>query len=146
MAVNKVTSMRVDEIFDLVGKAKSRKDKLEVFKKYNNRAVRDVLKGAFDDSVEFNLPKGSPPYTPGSEVSYPSSLMKQTKKFHYFVRRSDTRIAQAKVEMIFIKILESIHPKEAEILIWMKDKDLNGKYGGLTKKLVQDAFPGLISQ
>lgn len=146
MAVNKVTGMRVDEIFDLVDKAKSRKDKIEVLKKYNNRAIRDVLKGAFDSSIEFNLPEGAPPYTPGSEISYPSSLMKQTKKFHYFVRKADTRVAQAKVEMIFIKILESIHPKEAEILVLMKDKNLDGKYKGLTKKLVQDVFPGLISQ
>ena len=146
MSVNKVTGMRVDEIFDLVDKAKSRKDKIEVLKKYNNRAIRDVLKGAFDSSIEFNLPEGAPPYTPGSEISYPSSLMKQTKKFHYFVRKADTRVAQAKVEMIFIKILESIHPKEAEILVLMKDKNLDGKYKGLTKKLVQDAFPGLISQ
>lgn len=146
MSVNKVTGMRVDEIFDLVDKAKSRKDKIEVLKKYNNRAIRDVLKGAFDSSIEFNLPEGAPPYTPGSEISYPSSLMKQTKKFHYFVRKADTRVAQAKVEMIFIKILESIHPKEAEILVLMKDKNLDGKYKGLTKKLVQDVFPGLISQ
>jgi len=142
MSVNKVTGMRVDEIFDLVDKAKSRKDKIEVLKKYNNRAIRDVLKGAFDSSIEFNLPEGAPPYTPGSEISYPSSLMKQTKKFHYFVRKADTRVAQAKVEMIFIKILESIHPKEAEILVLMKDKNLDGKYKGLTKKLVQDVFPG----
>lgn len=146
MAVNKVTGMRVDEIFDLVDKAKSRKDKMEVLKKYNNRAIRDILKGSFDDSIKFNLPEGDPPYTPGSEISYPSSLMKQTKKFHYFVRKADTRVAQAKVELIFIKILESIHPKEAEILVLMKDKNLDGKYKGLTKKLVQDIFPGLISQ
>jgi hypothetical protein len=51
-----------------------------------------------------------------------------------------------KVESMFIKVLEAIHPKDAEVVIAMKDKKFNGKYKGLTKKLVSDAFPGLISK
>jgi hypothetical protein len=43
-------------------------------------------------------------------------------------------------------MLEGLHPAEAQILIWMKDKDLGSKYKGLTKKLVIDAFPGLIEE
>jgi hypothetical protein len=39
-------------------------------------------------------------------------------------------------------VLESIHPKEAKVLIAVKDKKL--PYKGLTKKLVEEAFPGLL--
>lgn len=146
MPVNKIKNMRVDEILDRVDAAKTRKEKIEILHNYNHRGLRDVLKGAFDDTVEFNLPEGAPPYTKGSEHSYGTTLLKQTKKFKYFVKTAQRPVAGPKIEFIFIRMLEGLHPKEAQILIWMKDKDLTGKYKGLTKKLVTDAFPGLISQ
>ena len=146
MAVNKIKNMRVDEILDRVSSAKTRKEKIEILQTHNHRGLRDVLKGAFDDTVEFNLPEGVPPYTPGSEHSYGSTLVKQSKKFKYFVKTPQNPKASPKIEQIFIKMLEGLHPGEAEILIWMKDKELGGKYKGLTKKLVSEAFPGLIVQ
>jgi len=146
MAVNKIKNMRVDDILDRVSSAKTRKEKIEVLHTYNNRGLRDVLKGAFDDTIEFNLPKGTPPYEKGSEKTYATTLMKQSKKFSYFVKTESKPTAGAKVEMIFIKMLEALHPNEAQIVVWMKEKDLSGKYKGLTKKLVEDAFPGLIAE
>ena len=146
MAVNKIKNMRVDDILDRVSSAKTRKEKIEVLQTYNNRGLRDVLKGAFDDTIQFNLPEGEPPYEKGSEKTYATTLMKQSKKFSYFVKTESKPTAGAKVETIFIKMLESLHPNEAQIVVWMKDKDLSGKYKGLTKKLVTDAFPGLIAE
>ena len=49
-----------------------------------------------------------------------------------------------KRESMFLEILESIHPSDAQVFIDAKDKNL--KYKGLTKKLVMDAFPNLIRQ
>ena len=43
----------------------------------------------------------------------------------------------------YIELLESIHPKEAEILLQMKDKKL--KCNGLTYNLVKETFPKLIT-
>jgi len=43
---------------------------------------------------------------------------------------------------MFIDMLEGIHPKDAELLILMKDKKSLAK--GITKKLVEEAFPKLI--
>lgn len=146
MAVNKIKNMRVDEIFNRVAEASTRKEKIEVLQRYNHRGLRDILKGAFDDSVQFNLPEGKPPYREGSERTYGTTLLKQSKKFHYFVKTGQRPKAGPKIEIIFIRTLESLHPTEAQILVWMKDKDLSGKYKGLTKKLVSDAFPGLISE
>ncbi len=144
MAVNKIKNMLVHDILDRVAKASNRKEKIEVLRTYNHRGLRDILKGSFDDSIQFNLPEGSPPYTPGSDHSYGTTLLKQSKKFSYFVVTPQRPKAGPKVEVIFIKMLESLHPREAELVIQMKDKNLGGKYKGLTKKLVQDAFPGLI--
>ena len=45
---------------------------------------------------------------------------------------------------MFIRLLESIDPEDAKLIILCKDKEFAGKYKGLTKKLVSDTFPGLI--
>jgi hypothetical protein len=39
-------------------------------------------------------------------------------------------------------MLESLHPKEAEVVIQVKDKKLN--YRGLTYKLVKTTFPEIL--
>ena len=47
---------------------------------------------------------------------------------------------------MFIDILYRIDNKEVPLICFMKDKELDGVYKGLTKKLVQEAFPGLIQK
>ena len=49
----------VFEILDQVSKAKSRTDKIQILQKNNNNwAMKDILRGTFDDLVEWNLPTG----------------------------------------------------------------------------------------
>lgn len=147
MAVNKVTGMTVHEILTKAGDAPTRVEKVEVLREYNTLALRDVLKGAYDDAVEFILPKGSPPFSEANAEAPPTSLHRQTKQFKYFVRGGPgEKLPAVKVEMMFVKMLEGIHPKDAELVIAMKEKDLAGRYKGITKKLVDEAFPGLISK
>jgi len=43
-------------------------------------------------------------------------------------------------EMMFINLLRGLHPKEAEVLILVKDKDLGTKYN-ITIENVKQAFP-----
>ena len=47
---------------------------------------------------------------------------------------------------MFIDCLESLHPDEAQLILYMKDKKLGGKYKGITKALVKEAFPTIISE
>ena len=44
--------------------------------------------------------------------------------------------------MMFIGLLEKLHPKEAEILVLVKDKLLETKYK-LNKSVVQQAYPDI---
>lgn len=135
------------EIFTLVGEAKTREEKIEILRLYNDLYVRDVLKGAYDDNIIFILPKGEPPYKPAPERNPPTHLKRMTKQFKYFVKNGPgERLPKFKIESMFIRILEAVHPDDAKIVCMMKDKDLAGKYKGLTKKLAADAFPGLIPE
>lgn len=53
-------------------------------------------------------------------------------------------IAGFKKEKILIGILESIHTKDADIIIAAKDKKLNKLYSKITKNLVEKTFPSLV--
>ena len=46
---------------------------------------------------------------------------------------------------MFINLLKGLHPKEAEILILIKDGRLEDKYK-ISKKNVKDAYPAMTAE
>ena len=146
MPVNRVNNLTIHEILTRAGEAKTREEKVAVLRRYNTMALRDMLKIAYDDNVQFVFPKGAPPYTPSSAESPPSSLRRQNKRFKYFLKNAKTNLIMVRREKMFIEMLESIDPNDAKLMIAVKDKELAGMYKGITKKLVMEAFPGLIRE
>lgn len=136
----------VSEVLEQVAKAETRKEKIEVLRKNNSLELRDVLKGAFDETIEFILPKGKPAINNDEKKKYDKNhLVHETKKFRYFVKGGPGEQVNAyRRERMFIDMLYRIDEKEADLICLMKDKELEGVYKGLNKKLVSDAFPGLI--
>ena len=39
------------EVFEKISKASTKKEKIELLKKYNSSALLNILKGTFDDSI-----------------------------------------------------------------------------------------------
>lgn len=136
----------ISEILTEVGKEPSRKKKIELLQNYDktHKALRIILKGALDPSIKFLLPEGEPPYKKVDDtVDNTGGLQVESRKFYLFVENAQSgQIKQAKREHLFIEMLESLHPDEAKLVIAMKDKTM--PYNGVTLKLVQEAFPGLI--
>ena len=136
--------LEVHEVFDAISKAKNREDKIQILKDNNHHAVRDIIKGGMDPNVEWLLPKGRPPFKANIPESAPSSLLKENRKFTYFIKGGAGKdITPVKRESIFIGVLESIHPADAELVLNMVAKKIPVK--GLTRKIVQEAYPGLLS-
>ena len=135
----------VFEIIEEFQKATNKKGRLEVLQRYSEvTAFKDVLRGMFDDVLVFNLPEGRPPYTANIPESVPSSLLKEHRQFGYFVKGAKgDGLPNYKRENMFIGLLESVHPADAEIVLSMVEKKSPVKF--LTKKLVQEAFPKLIT-
>ena len=134
----------VFEVFEEYKKADSRESRLGVLKKYeDNWAFKDILRGSFDESLEFILPSGRPPFTPNKAESVPSTLLKQHKQFGNFIKGGNGDQTPAfKRENQFVQLLESVHPEDAEYVLKMVAKKPPCRY--ITKKLVQEAFPTLI--
>jgi len=135
--------LEVFEIFERLAEKKTRKEKIQYLKENNIPAVRDVCRGIYDERLEFIIPEGKPPYTPNKPESVPSSLTRKHRDFGYFVKGAvSAQQPQYKIERIFIQLLEAIHPEDAEITIDMVQRKAPK---GLTKKIVEEAFPKLLS-
>ena len=137
---------QVYETLDKVSKAKSRTDKVSILQKESSNALRDVLRGTFDNRIQWNLPAGHVPYNPSSEESPPTTLLKQHMNFKYFVKglRESERLTSLKREKLFLDMVDPPHPRDAELIVTMINKKPPLK--GITKKLVQEAFPDLIHE
>lgn len=143
MALN--NNLQVFEILEKASKLKSRDERIEMLQQHKIMPLLDVLKGTFDNTIQWNLPDGTPPYTPNAEdAPSPSSLLKQHMNFKYFVKglRESSSLPAVKRERMFIDMLESVSPQDASVVVSMINK--KSPYRGITKKLVQDAFPDLI--
>lgn len=138
-------SLLMHEIFEKISKESAREKKIKLLQTYDSMPLKNILKGTFDDAIKWNLPDGNPPYTPAELSSIPTTFNKQFDQLKYFVKGGPgDRLSNLKREVMFIRLIESIHPKDAEIVLQMVEKKSPAK--GLTKAVVKEAFPNLISK
>jgi hypothetical protein len=131
-------------IFAEVAKAKTKEAKKEVLLRHEqNGALKEILKYTFNPDIKFLLPPGNPPYkTVVDESENPTYLYGLVRKLYLFVEGGNPNLKQVRREYLFIELLESIHPLEAELLLQIKDKKIKCK--GLTYNLVKETFPELL--
>ena len=131
-------------IFEDVAAANSIKARKEVLLENESKPLKEILKYAFHPDIKFALPPGKPPYkTIGSPEEYnPTYLYPNIRKFYLYIEGGHDGLTQLRREQLFVQMLESLHPKEAEVVIQIKDKKLN--YRGLTYKLVKTTFPEIL--
>ena len=133
----------VPEVLELVRQAKTKQEKVEILRKNTHPALKDILRINFDADVVSLLPEGAPPYEKDDapEGYSVSSLFKTHKQFKYFFKGPiGDQVQAVRREKLFIDALESMHPTESDLLIEAKDRKLKG----ITKALVDEAFPGLV--
>ena len=131
-------------IFEDVAAANSIKARKEILLENESKPLKEILKYAFHPDIKFALPPGKPPYkTIGSPDEYnPTYLYPNIRKFYLYIEGGHDGLTQLRREQLFIQMLEGLHPKEAEVVIQIKDKKLN--YRGLTYKLVKTTFPEIL--
>ena len=132
----------VYEVLNEVGSKKKKADRIQIIKQNETWDLKDIIKGSMDNKIQWNLPGGEPPYTTADGHNHPSNLLRENKKFRYFVKNGVGKDMPAfKRENIFIGLIEGIHPEDAKLVIGMINKKVPK---GLTKDIVKEAFPGLL--
>ena len=130
------------EILIKVNNAKDRSKKIDVLRENDSVPLRQILKGAFDPKIKWDLPEGTPPYKvndapAGTEHT---TLHTESRRLWHFVEGADQKLSKSKKEIMFIQMLEGLHADDAKLLIAVKKKELNKMYKGLTDAVVKDAF------
>lgn len=161
------------EILEITSKQRTNAKKIEMLRKYDEPSLKTILVWNFDESIISLLPVGDVPYaSAGEQTSYSgtlsskiddavhkmqelgsnslgsmdqgrSSIRKEYHMFYNFVKGGNDSLSSLRRETMFINILEGLHPKEAEILVLVKDKKLQEKYN-ITKQVVSDAYPDIV--
>jgi len=160
------------EVLELASKQRTNAKKVEVLQKYEDPSLKTILIWNFDESVISLLPEGDVPYaSTGEQTSYSgtlsgkindavskmdeldsnslgsmdqgrSSIRKEYQMFFNFVKGGNNTLSSLRRETMFINILQGLHPKEAEILVLVKDKKLQTKYK-ITQGIVSEAYPDI---
>ena len=162
------TNPFVFEILDLATQQKSNAKKVEVLRTYEHEALKSVLKWNFDPGIISLLPVGEVPYAePEEQTAYAgslsenlareaaggqsatgqdldgrgkTSLRREWQNLYHFVQGGNDNLNKTRREMMFINLLRGLHPREAELLCLVKDKDMESIYN-ISWANVKQAFP-----
>ena len=136
----------VYEVFDDFKSVKTKAERLDVLKKNDTFALRNVLAGAMHPSVAFTVTKipdyKREPIPPGMSYSHMTEALDRVYLFVKGNPRVPEGLTEKRKTEILIQILESLEDKEAEVYANMILKDLKVPY--LTPALVNEAFGNII--
>ena len=160
----------VFEVFDLASKQRTKAKKVEVLQTYKHPSLVTLFVWNFDSSIISLLPEGEVPYgntgedqqvsgtlsdkindavgkmsemgsnSLGSQDQGRASIRAEYKKFYNFCKGGNPSLSNLRRETMFINILQGLHPREAQILILVKDKNLESQYK-ISKEVVSMAYP-----
>lgn len=156
------------EVLDLVVKQRSNAKKVEILQEYKDPSLMTIMIWNFDPSLESDLPPGEVPFAEakeigiiGNDVNFSESMNKQLNSkdngdlygsnnkttirneylnFYNFLKGGNLTLSSIRRETMFINLLYGLHPREAEILCYVKDKRLQEKYN-ISFEVVKEAFP-----
>ena len=160
------------EVLDATSKQRSKANKVKVLQKYSHPSIKALMIWNFDETVVSLLPPGEVPYATnledetatgtlsekindavskmselrttslGANDQGKASIRKEFTKFYNFIKGGNDGLSSLRRETMFINVLQGLHPLEAEILILVKDKDLETKYK-ISKDVVSQAYPDI---
>lgn len=133
-------TLAIAEILDLVKESKDVQTKVSLLRQYDSETLRYILELAFHPNVGWWLPEGAPPYKPCEVLDTEGRLYQEARTLPLYLYGNRPDLKQVQRENLFIGLLESLHPKDANLLIAVKDK----KVAGLNVATINEAFPGLI--
>lgn len=140
-----MTSLAMYEIIELVTKARTKKEKVQILKDNYSPQLHEVLSYAYRPEIEWMLPQDSdPPYTELADdpAAAKKAFYANARQLYMFVRHSDPRARSNQMkpyqrEMRFIEMLGRLHPKDAKMLLWVKNQKLPK---GLTPEIIEEAY------
>lgn len=134
------------EIFDEFEEVAGKKERMAVIEKNLSRTLVEVLELGFHPNYDWHIKEMPDNYKvstvpPGMS---PLQLSTQIRKLYMFRKGDPTadKLTPQKRNELLLQILESVEPREAEVVMGIFNKDFGVK--GLTYKFVKEAFPNML--
>lgn len=142
---NSNSRLLISEILRKVSNAKTKKQKVDLLRKHNTPALRQLMIINFDESIVSELPEGDVPYTPNDAPvgTDHTRLESEYRGLYRFFKGGDNRLKSLKRESMFVQLLEGLSAEEAELLVLCKDGKMGDKYKRITKAVISEAFPSI---
>jgi hypothetical protein len=135
------------EIFDEFEAARNKKERMQVIGQNLSQALVDVLKLTYHPQFKWKVKELPDNYKIPTDMmpglTY-DSLSAQLRKMYMFLEGNQTAetLSATRSKELLVQMLESIEPREAEIILGIFQKDLGVK--GLDYKFVKEAFPDML--
>jgi hypothetical protein len=135
------------EVFDEFESVDNKKDRMAVIEKNLSKTLVQVLELTYHPGYEWLINEMPDNYKIPTDILpgiAPQNLSTQLRKLYLFRKGDPTaeKLTPQKRKELLLQLLESIEPREAEVIIGIFNKDLGVK--GLNYKFVKEAFPQLL--
>lgn len=135
------------EILDEFEEASGKKEKMAVIERNLSKTLVQVFELTYHPQYEWLVKEMPNDYKipndvlPGISVA---QLSTEIRKLYMFRKGDPTaeKLTPQKRNELLIQLLESLEPREAEVIIGIFQKDLGVK--GLNYKFIKEAFPNLL--
>ena len=135
------------EIFDEFESASSKKERMAVISNNLSKTLVDVLQLTYHPAYEWwvtEMPENYKIPTANLPGLSTTQLSTEIRKLYLFRKGDGTadKLTPRKRNELLIQFLESLEPREAEVVIGIFNKDQGVR--GLDYKFVKEAFPDLL--
>jgi hypothetical protein len=135
------------EVFDEFETAKNKQERMNVIQRNLSHTLTNVLQLTFHPDFKWKVKELPENYRiptdmlPGLTYDSLNSQLRRLYMFREGDATAETLSEKRRAELL-LQILESIEPREAEVILGIFQKDLGVK--GLDYKFVKEAFPDLL--
>jgi len=135
------------EVFDEFEMSKNKKERMDVIGRNLSQLLVDVLKLTFHPNFEWKVKHLPEDYKVPTDVLpgiTHDTLNRQLRKLYMFQVGNPTaeKLTEQRRKELLVQLLESLEPREAEIILGIFQKDLGVKV--LDYKFVKEAFPNML--
>jgi hypothetical protein len=101
--------------------------------------LKQVFQLAYDPNIKWLLPEGAPPYNP-TKFDNEGAIYSELRRMYLFHEGGNPNLTTVKREKLFIDLLEYVDPRDAELLIALKDGKI--PYKNINQRMANKLFPG----
>jgi len=150
------------EIFAVANGLQSDEERVNYLRQNQTKAVRELLRHNFNKDIKFLLPEGRPDlsstpddtdfkpqnsYLPNiGPIDDGATLNYEVRRLYLFIEGGHPTLTNVKRETLWIELVNSLAPSEADDLWHMKEKELQKKYDKITHHVAYNSFPEYLQQ